>query len=155
FGLCKRGHEMTPENTYVDKRGYGTCRECRRERDDRISQFERLEALEHQVASLRKRARGAEERLESIITLDQQLAELEVFEKRIEKMVLRLRGDFQAAAWAVAEKPEGGPRTQKYATHEERLAARRRTWRESQRRRRQAAEEAGGVALARWRQGHQ
>lgn len=28
---CKRGHEFTEDNTYVDKRGSRTCRTCRRE----------------------------------------------------------------------------------------------------------------------------
>lgn len=27
---CKRGHEFTPENTYVDKKGRRDCRACRR-----------------------------------------------------------------------------------------------------------------------------
>jgi hypothetical protein len=27
-GRCRRRHEMTPENTYVDPYGKGTCREC-------------------------------------------------------------------------------------------------------------------------------
>lgn len=29
-GLCVRGHELTPENTYIDPKGWRTCRECRR-----------------------------------------------------------------------------------------------------------------------------
>lgn len=28
---CKRGHEFTPENTYVDRKGYRRCRECAHE----------------------------------------------------------------------------------------------------------------------------
>lgn len=28
---CKRGHEYTPENTYVDKRGTRHCRQCKRD----------------------------------------------------------------------------------------------------------------------------
>jgi len=27
---CKHGHEFTPENTYVDSRGFRQCRECNR-----------------------------------------------------------------------------------------------------------------------------
>ena len=30
---CRRGHEMTPENTYVRKNGSRRCRQCRRNRD--------------------------------------------------------------------------------------------------------------------------
>lgn len=30
--LCKHGHEFTPENTYVDTRGYKYCRACERKR---------------------------------------------------------------------------------------------------------------------------
>jgi len=26
--FCKRGHEFTPENTYVDRKGYRNCRKC-------------------------------------------------------------------------------------------------------------------------------
>lgn len=29
---CKRGHDYTPENTYVDRQGYRSCITCRRER---------------------------------------------------------------------------------------------------------------------------
>lgn len=29
---CKRGHQRTPENTYVDRQGYPHCRPCRNER---------------------------------------------------------------------------------------------------------------------------
>lgn len=27
--ICKHGHEMTEENTYIDPRGFRTCRKCR------------------------------------------------------------------------------------------------------------------------------
>ena len=30
--ICKRGHELTPENTYVSPKGHRTCRPCRRAR---------------------------------------------------------------------------------------------------------------------------
>jgi hypothetical protein len=29
---CKRGHERTPENTWIDRQGYPHCRPCRNER---------------------------------------------------------------------------------------------------------------------------
>jgi hypothetical protein len=32
---CKRGHEFTPKNTYIDKRGMRVCRQCMRLADDR------------------------------------------------------------------------------------------------------------------------
>lgn len=34
-GRCKRGHEMTPENTYVSPKGQVQCRECRSFREAR------------------------------------------------------------------------------------------------------------------------
>jgi len=30
---CKRNHEFTPENTYIDPNGYRQCRSCNRERN--------------------------------------------------------------------------------------------------------------------------
>ncbi|QYX76463.1 HNH endonuclease [Streptomyces akebiae] len=30
---CRHGHEYTPENTYLDPRGFRQCRACRSERD--------------------------------------------------------------------------------------------------------------------------
>jgi hypothetical protein len=33
--LCRQGHELTPENTRIDKRGYRRCRACNRERQRR------------------------------------------------------------------------------------------------------------------------
>lgn len=32
LAICKHGHEFTPENTYVEKRGARHCRECMRQR---------------------------------------------------------------------------------------------------------------------------
>jgi hypothetical protein len=28
---CRQGHEFTPENTYIDRRGFQSCRACHRE----------------------------------------------------------------------------------------------------------------------------
>lgn len=37
---CRKGHEMTPENTKVDSRGYPRCRECiRANRQVQAAQF--------------------------------------------------------------------------------------------------------------------
>lgn len=38
---CKYGHELTPENTYVDSRGCRSCRECRSLRNPARAQRQR------------------------------------------------------------------------------------------------------------------
>jgi hypothetical protein len=35
--ICKHGHKMTEENTYIDKRGYNTCRACRNKNQKQYS----------------------------------------------------------------------------------------------------------------------
>jgi len=54
---CKRGHEFTPENTRVEKKGFRTCRECKRinarqrhakERRYYAAHLEQIKAKQHQ-----------------------------------------------------------------------------------------------------------
>jgi len=55
YKACKRGHEFTPENTYIDPRGFRLCRECNRQRL-RTPEYRRK-------ANERLRARRAAKRL--------------------------------------------------------------------------------------------
>jgi hypothetical protein len=40
-GCCPHGHPRTPENTFVDRRGWRSCRPCRREADRRYREKRR------------------------------------------------------------------------------------------------------------------
>lgn len=49
--LCARGHELTPENTYINTRGERQCRECGREASRRHAEANREKILARRRAN--------------------------------------------------------------------------------------------------------
>ena len=49
---CKRRHEFTPENTYIDSRGHRACRKCKieRQRQARAAARQQVEFFEERAA---------------------------------------------------------------------------------------------------------
>lgn len=55
---CHRGHELTPENTYLDPGNYRKCRTCNRERQNRYYLRRIAEVRARRMAKERQRPKG-------------------------------------------------------------------------------------------------